>query len=510
MFRGLFLLLFVFSGLLSVGQSVLSGLATHYAGEYALLYRLGDAITGEREYVDKVVITPKGEFQFIVDLPVCTPHYIRIGSQSAVLYVEPKRKYSFVFPAPDPNAFQRFEGTEVSLIFDKADSLELNVMLRKFNSKYISFINDHYYDFAAGNYGSRGQLKNEFNIGSQVQKSDSTKAEHPITVSKPSVFPEVVTRFKAEVDSTFASFFGNAFFASYVEYSISEIELLAGLGRKYYYEDYLMSRQLPLLNPAFGSAFQLYYKNAFSGADKGVQKKISVAVNVEQSSLSLLQAFATDSITLSQDIKALMCIYALGESNSKSAILEPMVNKTLEDFVNNRKGDEIGQIASRILLQKQRFKQGWVLEDFTLTDSKGNRWKWSEQTPKATYFLFFATWSTASLKELALMQKLYAEFGSEIDFVAVNMDRDVELMKKYMDAHRDQRFTFLSGLGDPLISQKMFVKSIPHAVFVDQAGAVVTAYTRKPSEGARLDFEKYVATLRPNSKSGVKTWKNND
>lgn len=508
MFRSLFLLLFVFSGSIASAQSVLSGLATHYAGDYVLLYRLTDALTGERELADKAVISTKGEFQFLVNVTTCTPHYIQIGSQSAILYVEPNCRYSFVFPAPDPNAFQRFEGTEVSLAFDRPDSMELNILIRKFNALYIAFINDHYYDFAVGSYGAQESVVKEIKKGAKAQKEQVKGPAQDSVVARPSIFPEIVVQFKAQVDAMFSSAYDNVFFAEYVDYSISEIELLAGLNRKYYYENYLMSRSLQLLNPAFGSAFRLFYKNAFSVASKEMQKKINVAVNVEQSSQALLEAYAADTITQSPDIRALVCIYALSETNAKSALLEPMVVKTLEDFAEQRKGDAIGQIASRYVLQKRRFKQGWVIEDFTLTDAKGNRWKWSDQDPKPTYFLFFATWSTSSLKELALMQKLHTEFGSEIDFVAVNLDRDVELMKKYMESHRDQRFKILSGLGDPLLAQKMFIKSIPHAVFVDQNGAVVTAYTRKPSEGARLDIEKYVASLRANPKSGVKTWKN--
>ncbi len=508
MFRSLFLLLFVFSTYMGVGQSLLSGVASHYVGDYVLLFRMADAVSGERIFVDKVVVSPKGEFQFKVNASECTPHYIQIGSQSAVLYVEPGKSYSFVFPAPDPNAFQRFEGTEGSLIFENADTTDVNILIRKFNARYISFLNEHYYDFALGSYGARESVVQEIRKGAKGKEQPTPAVGRDTAVFKPSVFPEVVVQFKQEMDALFAAHFDNTYFATYVEYSMSEIELLAGLGRKFYYESYFMSRPLPLLNPAFGSAFKLFYKNRFSTAAKDVQKKINVAVNVEQSSLALLEAFASDTITLSPDLRALACIYGLHEANANDALLEPMVLKTLEDFVLIRKGDAIGQIAERCALQKKRFKPGWRLDDFTLTDVKGNRWKWSEQDPKPTYFLFFATWSAASLKELALMQKLHAEFGSDVEFVAVNMDDDVELMKKYIEAHRDHRFKILSGLGDPLLTQKMFVKSIPHAVFVDEDGAIVTAYTRRPSEGARLDIEKSIATKRANSKSGIKTWKN--
>jgi thiol-disulfide isomerase/thioredoxin len=508
MFRSLFLLPFVFSVADAFGQNLISGSAKDHGGDYALLYVLADAISNERVFVEKALIGPDGKFEFRQNVSVVTPYYIVIGSERALLYLEPGTNYQFQYPQPDANAFQRFVDTEVELIFDRADTNELNMLIRRFNALYFKFMDEHYYDFALNNFSKHPSVAKELTPSSKEPPSENNATKAVEVVGKLSVFPEVVSRFKEQVDAVFSTNYDNEYFKTYVEFSMSEIELLAGLQRKYYYESYFMSRQLPLLNPAFGSAFRLFYKNALFVSSSELQKRINVAVNVEKSSLALTEAFSGDTITRSPDLRALMCIYGLSQVKKGDMLLEENVCKTLQDFYDNRKGDEIGRIAERLLLQKKRFKQGWKIEDITLTDVKGNRWKWSEQESKPTYFFFFATWSTSSLKELAMIQKLHDEFGQDVQFVAVSMDRDIELMKKYLEANRGQKYLVLSGLGDPLLSQKMSIKSIPHAVFVDRDGAVVTSYTRRPSEGARMDIEKHVATLRAPSKGGVKTWKN--
>jgi hypothetical protein len=51
------------------------------------------------------------------------------------------------------------------------------------------------------------------------------------------------------------------------------------------------------------------------------------------------------------------------------------------------------------------------------------------------------------------------------------------------------------------------MKSIPHALWLDEFGRYFVNYSRKPSEGLEMDLKKYLALLKTNNKSGQKTWK---
>jgi len=504
MFRNLCLLLCAFSTSEFVfAQAIIVGNAPHHKEEYVVLYQLTDAISNQRSFIDKKLINAKGEFEFTVNNAATTPYYLSIGAYSGLLFVEPNAQYFIEIPAPDKKSYQRLEGSELIFILKNSNEKELNVAIRQFNQMYFEFINEHYYDFAAGAYVGNDQLKEKIKVGAGDPTPKDTSANYQ---REPSNFPLIVDLFRADVDSIFSEVKKNEFFDDYVSYSISEIELLAGLNRKIYYETYFMSRLLPYLNPAFGSAFKLFYKNTFVELDKDVQMKIVKAVNLEHDSKLMIEAFSNDSITKSSEIKALVCLNILREAKTNGLLLDPAVISTLEDFGRSSK-EEIKGLAQQIILQKTQFKAGWKLEDFTLIDGKGNKWIWSQQESKATYLFFFATWSSSSLKELALLNKLHMEFGDYIQFIAINMDADIELMKKYLAEHRDQKVPVLSGLADPMLGVKTNMKSIPHALWLDEFGRYFVNYSRKPSEGLEMDLKKYLALLKTNNKSGQKTWK---
>jgi thiol-disulfide isomerase/thioredoxin len=512
MFRNLCLLLFSFSSVcmhdvIGFAQSKVHGTAPEYKGEYLIVHRLSDVISNQRELVDKQLINEKGEFDLVLKESEIRLYYLSIGSQTASLYVEPNASYQVTFPPRDTKAFQRFDGSEVSLGFDQVNEHELNILIRRFNTFYIDFINLHYYDFAADTYTSHSGVKSQLKKnGKSVDLLEPTKGIDSLK-HRPSVFPEVVEQFRMRVDSIFSMDYDQPFFKDYVDFSISEIELLAGLGRKYYYQLYFMSRSVPYHNPAFGSAFRLFYKNSFTNVSKEVQNRISKAVNLEHNSELLTAAFNQDTITTSTELRALMCLNGLRESVQGGTFLEPMIQATLDDYAAKNAKTPLGAAAAQLLLARKKFQPGWVIEDFTLVDLKGERWTWSQQESKPTYFLCFATWSASSLKELAMLQKLESEFGDAIKIVAISMDKDIELIKKYIQEHRDQRFQFLSGIADPLLVSKFNIRSIPHAVLVDEKGAIMYSYTRKPSEGVQMDFKKYMTLLKEQHKSGIKNWK---
>jgi len=514
MFRNLCLLLLSFSwvcaqDVISQAPCAVHGSAPEYKGEYLLVHRLSDVISNQREFIDKQLINEKGEFDLVIKETEIRIYYLTIGSQTATLFVEPNATYQVTFPPRDPNAFQRFEGSEVSLDFNQPNDHELNILIRRFNKLYIDFINLHYYDFAADTYTSHAGVKSQLKKnGKSVDLLEPAKVIDTLKY-RPSVFPEVVEQFRTRVDSIFSGDYDQEYFKDYVDFSISEIELLAGLSRKYYYQRYFMSRSVPYHNPAFGSAFRLFYKNSFVNVSKEVQNRILKAVNLEHNSELLTAAFDQDTITTSGELRALLCLNGLRESATGGAFLEPMIQATLEDYAVKNANKPIEKAAAQMLVARKKFQPGWIIEDFTLVDSKGERWTWSQQESKPTYFLCFATWSASSLKELAMLQKLESEFGDAIEIVAISMDKDIELMKKYIQEHRDQRFQFLSGIADPLLASKFNIRSIPHALMVDEKGAIMHSYTRKPSEGAQVDFQKYMASLKAQHKSGVKNWKDN-
>jgi thiol-disulfide isomerase/thioredoxin len=487
----------------SIGQVKIWGTAVDYPGEYMVVHSLSDAITNQKIFINKFLINEKGEFNFSIAIDQTRPLYISVGSSTGLLFVEPNGQYHINFPKPDQRTFQKFEGTEIILGLVGIRNSDLNLSIRRFNEEYARFIQLHYYDFASSTYTKQeGVVAPKKNLDKEEKGLNRDSCKKVL-----SHFPDVVVEFKLHIDSIFGTVDSGEYFDEYVEFSISEVELLAGLNRKDYYEAYFMSRNLNLLNPAVGSAFRLFYNGYLANSVKSKQNEWIKAVNLEASAVQCLKVFELDSLMPGEMIRAMVCINSLREFKSPGILLEPKILQTLEDFEKHFYPSSVANLARNVRLLRMRYQQGWPLEDFTLLDVKGNKWTWSAQQAKTTYFLCFATWSTASLKELALLSKLQIEFGDAIDIVAICMDRDPEMLKKYMSENRDMKFNFLLGNADPLLAQKLNMRSIPHAVLIDGEGNYANSFTRRPSEGVRLDFEKYMALLKSQQKSGAKTWR---
>jgi peroxiredoxin len=487
----------------ATGQVKIKGTAVDFHGHYVVVQTLSDAVTNQKEFINKFLINEKGEFEFQLTIDQTIPIYLSIGSNTGILYAEPNANYQINFPKPDQKTFQKFEGTEIALGFEHITEHDLNLKIRRFNEEYARFIQLHYYDFASSTYTKQdGVVSPKKKLGEEEKQ-----ATRDTSIKILSHFPDVVVAFKMHIDSLYGPLDRSGYFDEYVEFSISEVELLAGLNRKEYYEEYFMSRHLNIYNPAVCSAFRLFYKSYLTNADKSKQNEMIKAVNLDASAIQCLKVFESDSLTPAETIRAMVCINSLREFKTPGVLLEPKIIQTLEDFEKRFHQTPIAILAKNVRLLRTRYQRGWHLEDFTLLDTKGNKWIWSAQEAKTTYFFCFATWSPSSLKELALLQKLHAEFGDAIDMVAICMDQDPEMLKKYMAENRDHKFQFLMGSADPLLAQKMNIRSIPHAVLIDAEGNYINSFTRRPSEGVRLDFEKYMALLKSQQKSGVKTWR---
>lgn len=122
--------------------------------------------------------------------------------------------------------------------------------------------------------------------------------------------------------------------------------------------------------------------------------------------------------------------------------------------------------------------------DFTVLDADGNTVKLSDYFGKPVVINFWATWCSPCRSELPSFDTLYNEYGSEVNFLMVNLT----------DGNRDtidsvKRFVSSSGYTFPVYfdtdenaAYEYSVYSIPHTVFIDRNGNVTQTHTGAMSE----------------------------
>jgi thiol-disulfide isomerase/thioredoxin len=498
--------LLLFSALLLKAEPVvITGTASDYAGKRIAVLICEDEFSGKRMIAHQAQISEQGMFSLTFDLRETRRIFLHISRVEAVMYAEPGHSYEVIFPADASASVKRFDKTEVELDFINLPENDINSLIRNFNADYSEFIATHYFDFAAGEYAhadawlkTRGDSKTKVDLYKPSSETDTTAKKIPLQ------FNRYVLEFKNQISEKYGKS-QSSFLNDYIEYSMAEIDVLAGMKRELFYREYLMSRQLPLQNPAFVNAFTLFYGRFLTRHPTEKQNAIIRAINVNKNPDEIIGMFENDSTCLSSEVRKLALISGLKELYNDKTYNRKSIEKTLQNIQSENK--EILLIARNTALQLQKRREDFPVENFTCIDGKQDKWELSDHTGHNVYLLFFATWSPNSLKELQVMQKWHEKYGRHIEFVGICMDDDFETFKEFISSNREIKFDLLFGNADPLIAEKALVYAIPEAVMLNEEGRTVYAHTRKPSEGIQMDFDKIMLLMQQNP-NGPKTWKN--
>lgn len=498
----------LFFSLPAIAQVVIKGNAKEFQGKNVVVYSVADYVSSKNNVLLTRNIASDGSFKVDLDIADTRAVIIAIPPYQGLMYVEPGKNYEIVFPGNDKSEVRRFDKSEVALEFVNIPGDDLNVLIRQFNSDYFKFLNEHYYDFAVGEYRGSDVVKNrmaEKNQGVDLYKKAGADTSKVANVT--SGFGNVITNFYNDTQLKYGEHYKNLFFADYVKYSLAEIELIAGRSKKSFYNEYFMSQPLLLQNPAYMKCLGLFYNNFLGTRPKDLQSGITKAISVERNGSQLVKMLENDSTALGNRIRTVAVIRSLKEFYFDKRYPRTAVEACLRELSQNAEDDDLKEMAKNTVSVLNNGREGWMPDDFVLADEQNNLWKWSENKGVYTYFIFFATWSSASVKEMLLLEKLNEQYKDYVRIVAINMDDDHELFQKYIREHKNQKFEFLFGNGDILLRDKLNIKSIPYALMVNPEGAAMFDYTRKPGEGIQSDFEKIKQLAASNPTQGPKTWK---
>lgn len=500
-----FFFFFSFLGGANAQQVKMSGVASDFARKQVVVFREADPFSSVREVLAIGDIDDQGKFSVSLEIEETQKILISISRLEGVLYVEPKHNYDIIFPPKGSTNAKRFDRSEITLDLSNLSEGDLNLLIRKFNSDYIQFINNHYYDFVSEEF--RGADVYRSSLGEKRYKSDIYKLpESQDSMGVVTSFPKIAQQFITSMEERYKIYFDNLYFRNYVRYSLAEIKLLAGLERKRFYREYIENKPILYQNPTFIKTFQLFYKDAFGQENNAKIDSLSKIINAHQSAEGLSSYFSKDSIFLDSNIRALAMLYNLKGAYYEKRFSKDAVLKTLKSVENSNFTSIQKQIARNTIHQLTRYNKGSKVEEFTIADAREERWKLSENMGIPMYLYFFASWNTTSMKELQLLEKLNSNYKKDVKIFAVCMDDDYSAFLKYSKENRSQQSLLLYGTGDPLITEKLNVRAIPSAVFIDGEGKLLSSYTRTPSEGIEEDFKRLKAQ---NSKpqSGQKTWR---
>lgn len=137
-----------------------------------------------------------------------------------------------------------------------------------------------------------------------------------------------------------------------------------------------------------------------------------------------------------------------------------------------------------------------VAPDFALYDLNGRVVQLSDfRGEKGVFINFWATWCEPCVREMPLMQQLYAERGHEFELLAVNFMEHRPQVRAWVDSY-GLEFPILMDVSGA-VAARYGVWSYPTSIFVDKDGVVRGRFTGELSYRIMEDFVNRISEYRP-------------
>ncbi len=120
--------------------------------------------------------------------------------------------------------------------------------------------------------------------------------------------------------------------------------------------------------------------------------------------------------------------------------------------------------------------------NWALTSLDGNKVSFSNSEEKVILVNFWATWCAPCVAELPAMQRLYDEYGLQVDFYFVTAE-DTEMVSRFMQKKGFSVPVFIESTHPP---KELRVSTIPTTFVISKEGKIVIQKTG----AARWDSEK--------------------
>ena len=225
---------------------------------------------------------------------------MKIGKTLGGIYVEPNTSYSVNFPQVDSIAMKYMQKESYVTIDIQADqALDLNKLIRRFDSEYGKFTSD--------------------NIVAFVKKSARN----------------VVDTFALNRQKAYSGI-QNEYFQNYVNYNLARLKFSAYKSKKELYQEYLKGQPILYRNDSYMEFINLFYKDYFKTLPLVNYDKLVEAVTVKMnprdiSELMLLKGYLEDTVLTelilirslyenfhAPDFSRKSILYVLNEINSQS------------------------------------------------------------------------------------------------------------------------------------------------------------------------------------------------
>lgn len=415
-----------------------------------------DYITFTEVVIDRTVVDTTGSFYLKADLRETTAASLDLDYYSAKLVLEPGKMYNIRCDSVDMASQYRpfYEKDDINFNIVPEDNLELNFLISTFNLSYNKFITDNF-----------------DNIYLRRKKG-------------------LIDSFRAETEQKYSTC-DIQYFSQYIAYKIAQTELSAGsVNKALLFKKFLDNKPVQYSNPEYMYFFNQFFDGYIAGESKEIgYSDLGKAINDFNLRDSVLVAISTDSILKGERIRELVMLKTLFDLYYNTDFSQINILHILRQVDTNSEFTEHRLIATNMIRSLIHLQKGTQAPDFRLPDIAGDTVALSDFRGKRVYLSFMTTWTYACLAEFDILAKLYKDYGMQINFISVSLDKSLDTLKRFVK-DKDLRWTFLyNGAAWDLI-HLYGIKTFPLFVLISEDGRIMQYPAYKPSEGIEEAFQK--------------------
>jgi len=457
-------------------QVTIQGTATSYPGKELVAYRYQDYITWTRELLESDTVDKQGSFTLHLDVKAPTRIYLLCNHLKTPLYVEPGRSYVVDFPRKDSS---RLLNQQVDQDGDlnihpirfkqngAIDTTELNWLIIDYNLRFDDFWRKNYQAF-------------------------------------------VIKRMKAPLDSFsraihkhFATV-PNAYFQSYIDYSIASTRVSTLESQNILYRDYLVNRPVGYGNFEYMTFFnQFFDKFFYQFALKPTGTPLFDAINQRGDLNETLNDLKPAPYMSNDTLRELLLLKGLNENFHNKEFSQQRMLQILEEVSHKSKVPAHRLIARNMIAAFGTLKAGSPAPAFTLPDKNGKLVNLNDFKGQYVYLTFSRSTSPTCLSDLKVLEELEKKYPL-IHVVSIVLDDKPDDLKKMLKQNPKFRWVFLQGGDKETLKHDYHIYAEPYYYLIGPSGKLLLS----PAPGPYDDLDElfYQITKKKEGKFKVGEW----
>lgn len=441
------LLFFLLVGLTKLSfsiETIVQGNISSFNGKTIKASKVGDYLSFKSTPLGKAEIK-NDKFTLVFDIEHTQRIQLKIEDKQATLYAEPGEVYNvnLTYNELANEGLAYFKNLSVLFPYPRAN--ELNLLIKNFNTDYEEFFDQHYQQI--------------------ILKGAKKKVE---------AFIEKWEIHSKEIKNVYAK--------NYIRYSLASLERISYISEENLYNKYF-NDNTPLYNNSEYMSFfkQLYDKDfesmALSKKGSDIIKSIVLDSDLKKS-IDFIKAYK------SFDSDAFAELYLL---NGLSALFhQPLIDqksslKMLTHILNDGQNADNKDIASNLIEKLSLFSKSNTVPSFTLKNLTGDSTQLKSLFGKPIYLGFWANWSISSRRELSVIKKLHEQYGDDMHFVSINLDKDFGTVSA-MAEQNDYTWQMLHIGNNFKLREQYEALSLPSYYLIDADGKMLRAFAKGPTE----------------------------